>query len=250
MKLGELAKLKIIAYKDAAFSDSTQVGGGLFFVQVNPESYSINYSAVYKTKEQTPGGSGYDPNWEKNLPRTMSFEFLFDGTGAIPSFNSHDSQITSQLPQVSAVENIVNEVTSRVSVSAQIEFFENTVFNIRGDTHVPNYLLINWGTLVYKCRLQEMSITYKLFSPEGLPLRATANATFIEVCRNEDKIPLQSPDITHIHQVQEGDTLPLMAKRIYGDERYYIAVAQANKLVQFRDLKPGQQIYFPPIQRG
>ena len=247
MKLGELAKLKIIAYTDSGFSDSTEVGGGFFFVQVNPESYSINYSAVYKTKEQTSASSGYDPKWEKNLPRTMSFEFLFDGTGAIPSF---DSKITSQLPQVSVVGNILSEITSRVSVSAQIKFFENTVFNIRGDTHVPNYLLINWGTLVYKCRLTEMSMTYKLFSPEGVPLRATANATFMEVCRNEDKPPLESPDITHIHQVQEGDTLPLMSKRIYGDERYYIAVAQANTLVQFRNLKPGQEIYFPPIQRG
>jgi hypothetical protein len=250
MIVGELAKLKIIAFKDASFNDSKRVGERFFLAQVNPETYSINYSASYRVNEQAPGLAGYDPPWERNEPKSMRFEFLFDGTGAIPNF---ESKVSEQLPNVPVVENLVDEVTSRVSVLSQIAFFENTVFNVQGDTHVPNYLVINWGSLVFKCRLKEMGITYKLFSPEGFPLRATANATFIEVHSEADaikKVSPGSPDITHVLQVQEGDTLPLMAKRVYGDERYYIAVAQANRLVQFRNLTPGQEIYFPPIRRG
>lgn len=250
MIFGELAKLKIIAFKDSSFNDAKRVGERFFLAQVNPETYSVEYSASYRVNEQPSGPVSYDPPWERNELRSMRFEFLFDGTGAIPNF---ESKISEQLPNVPIVENLVDEVTSRVSVLSQIAFFENTVFNVQGDTHVPNYLIINWGSLVFKCRLKGMSITYKLFSPEGFPLRATANATFIEVHSEVDtikKISPGSPDITHVRQVQEGDTLPLMAKRVYGDERYYLAVAQANRLVQFRNLTPGQEIYFPPIRRG
>ncbi len=247
MILGELAKLKIIAYKDPGFNDSSRVGEGLFLAQVNPENYSINYSVYYREDEQAAGASGYDPQWEKNLPRTMRFEFLFDGTGAIPS---SVSELQSQAPQ--PVQDVIGEVASRASVIGQIEHFENTVFKVRGDTHVPNYLLINWGTLVFKCRMRDMNIVHKLFSPEGFPLRASVNATFLEVTPEEDEsreTNRESPDITHVLQVQEGDSLPLMAKKVYGDERYYIAVAKANNLASFRNLTPGQEIYFPPIER-
>ena len=133
---------------------------------------------------------------------------------------------------------MADSILSKGAVAAQIKHFEATVFNVLGETHAPNYLLILWGTLVFKCRLQNMTINYKLFSPEGLPLRATVNATFKEVANEEEsnkRMNKNSPDLTHLVTVKEGDKLPLMAKQIYQDERYYIAVAQANNLIQFRN---------------
>lgn len=251
MILGQLAKLKIIAYKgpsqnELAFDDRDLVGQGSFLVQVNPENYTIAYSVAHKKEEQPAATSGYNPPWDKNLPKNMSFEFLFDGTGAIPSIRS----------DLSADNPLVREISDPKETSStvftQIQLFERTVFNVRGDIREPNYLVINWGKLVFKCRLTAMNITYKMFSPEGFPLRAVANVTFMEVIADKDEVKQaasESPDITHVQKVREGDTLPVMAKRIYGDERYYIAVAQANKLIQFRNLTPGQEIYFPPIQR-
>ena len=56
-----------------------------------------------------------------------------------------------------------------------------------------------------------------------------------------------SPDLTHIRTVEEGDTLPLMAYRIYGDSKYYLQVAQVNGLTNFRKLRPGQELFFLPI---
>ncbi len=37
--------------------------------------------------------------------------------------------------------------------------------------------------------------------------------------------------------------------RIYGDSKYYLEVAKANNLTNFRKLTPGQEIFFPPIQK-
>jgi nucleoid-associated protein YgaU len=112
--------------------------------------------------------------------------------------------------------------------------------------------MIGWGTLLFKGILAEMTIEYKLFSPEGVPLRAVVKASFKGIV--EDLLRLakennNSPDLTHVRIVKEGDTLPLMTFRIYGDSKYYLQVAEANNLTNFRRLKPGQQIKFPPIEK-
>jgi len=59
----------------------------------------------------------------------------------------------------------------------------------------------------------------------------------------------ESPDVTHKRTVQAGDTLPLMTERIYGDSKYYLEVAKINNLVNFRQLKPGQELFFPPLEK-
>ena len=92
-----------------------------------------------------------------------------------------------------------------------------------------------------------------MFRPDGSPLRAIINATFTEVlsqpaAQGEDK--KSSPDLTHIRVVKEGDTLPSMANDIYGDFSYYLEVAKANNLQDFRNLMPGQKLYFPPFDKN
>jgi nucleoid-associated protein YgaU len=58
-----------------------------------------------------------------------------------------------------------------------------------------------------------------------------------------------SPDLTHIRMVKDGDTLPLMSFRIYGDSKYYLEVAKANNITNFRKLTVGRKIFFPPIEK-
>jgi nucleoid-associated protein YgaU len=97
-----------------------------------------------------------------------------------------------------------------------------------------------------------MSINYKLFNPDGVPVRAVIKATFLEFMRNEWMVKKQndqSPDVTHVRTVKEGDTLPLLAYEVYGDPKYYLSVAKANQLFDFRELVPGQELRFPPIEK-
>ncbi len=95
-----------------------------------------------------------------------------------------------------------------------------------------------------------MNIDYKLFNPNGSPIRAVVKVKFISATDAEltaAKENKKSPDLTHVRMVKEGDTLPLMTFRIYGDSKYYLEVAKANKIQNFRKLKVGQEIFFPPI---
>jgi nucleoid-associated protein YgaU len=98
-----------------------------------------------------------------------------------------------------------------------------------------------------------MDITFKLFKPDGTPLRATARAKFKGFVEDDLRVAMEnnsSPDLTHVREVKKGDTLPLMSFRIYGDSKYYLEVAKANRITNFRKLEVGQRIFFPPIEKS
>jgi len=89
-----------------------------------------------------------------------------------------------------------------------------------------------------------------MFDIFGLPIRAKISASFTE--RTPSGLGailsmLSSPDLTHTRTVAEGDILPLMTYKIYKDQNYYLQVAKVNKLKNFRKLKAGSTIIFPPI---
>ncbi len=133
-----------------------------------------------------------------------------------------------------------------------IEHFKKVVFDYNGEEHKPNYLIISWGTLLFKGSLSEMDITFKLFKPDGTPLRALAKAKFKGFVEDNLRVAMEnssSPDLTHVREVREGDTLPLMTYRIYGDSKYYIEVAKANRITNFRKLEVGQRIFFHPLKK-
>jgi hypothetical protein len=59
----------------------------------------------------------------------------------------------------------------------------------------------------------------------------------------------QSPDITRIITVKDGDTLMALCESFYDDPKYYLAVAGYNNLPTFRNLKIGSTVEFPPLKK-
>jgi nucleoid-associated protein YgaU len=47
--------------------------------------------------------------------------------------------------------------------------------------------------------------------------------------------------------VVAGDTLPELARQVYGSETHYLWLARQNQLDDFRNLQPGRVIHFPPL---
>ena len=224
---GQLQKMKIIAYSDPEFND--KVDDGEFTTLINPESYVFNYK-VETEDEQAPGTSAAAVKFNKALPEEMQFDFIFDSTGAIPGTSNTD-------------DGVIKDVEHLKKVGLQYD----------GETHKPNYLKISWGTLLFKGCLTELSITFKLFKPDGTPIRATATGKFkgfVEDNLRVAKENAQSPDLVHVRTVKEGDNLPLLCHRIYGDSKYYMEVARVNNLVNFRSLTAGQELNFPPIDKS
>jgi nucleoid-associated protein YgaU len=91
-----------------------------------------------------------------------------------------------------------------------------------------------------------------MFDMFGLPIRAKISASFAEVTSKSlmaKLAMLSSPDLTHSIQVKEGDILPLLTYNIYKKQDYYLQVAKVNRLKNFRKLKAGTTLIFPPIAK-
>ena len=235
---GELTKLEIKAYSDEQFNN--EIANGEFRALLNPEKYVFRYK-VEQNNQQASGTSSSSPRYNKTPPEDLELEFIFDRTGVLINYgepaNSSDDALS---------------VDEGVGVADDVDLFKRVVFDYNGNEHRPNYLIISWGALLFKGVLTQMDITFKLFKADGTPLRATANAKFKGFIEDNLRVAIEnnsSPDLTHVRVVQEGDTLPLMTYRIYGDSKYYLEVAKANRLSNFRTLKVGQKIFFPPIEK-
>lgn len=227
-----LQKLIIMPFKDPAY---LKPAFKPYRTLVNPETYNYKYKTEY-CETQGAGSSGTALKFNKTLPQEFNFDFLFDGTGAMKSEQGFSADIPGSL----------------LNVSLQVEEFKQTVFEYNGETHRPWYLVILWGTLIFKGVLTSMDIEYKLFSPDGMPLRAIARCSFKgsieDILRIARDNPM-SPDITHERTFTSSDKLPLMTDNIYGDQQYYIDIARANGLDGFRNIKAGTLLYFIPIEK-
>lgn len=218
---GELEKLLIKAYDQPDYSGDPIAE---FQAYINPNEITIAYEMEYDSG-QGSGTTGSRMEFKKAKPGDLTLEFYIDGTGA---------------------------TGKKIDVQERVEQFQ-TITGYNGDIHRPNYLKVTWGTLqVKRCVLKSASIAYKLFKPSGIPLRAVISANFTDNSDDETRVALaqdQSPDLTHIYTVKAGDTLPLICQQIYGSPNHYLGVAKANALDNFRDLTPGDKIYFPPLEK-
>ena len=114
---------------------------------------------------------------------------------------------------------------------------------------------LNWGKGPlenFDSRLMSVDIEYTSFERNGSPLRAVLKTSFTEDLDPEKRTAQErssSPDLTHTRIVRSGDTLPLLSKEIYGSAKYYLQLARVNNLSNFRDLTPGTELIFPPLEK-
>lgn len=223
MALGELKKLTIYAFNNPELGPRHLVGEP-FVALINPETYALDAKMEFR-QAQGQGTTGNQQPFEYKPPEELSFEFLFDNTGIIDG-------------------------RPKENIYLDLETFSELLMGYDGSTHEPKFFLLVWGTLLFKGRCTALSINYKLFNPDGAPIRAVCKVTFKEF--KEDNLRVaedgaQSPDLTHYRIVKKGDTLPLLCYQVYGDSRYYLQVARVNKLNNYRNLRTGQELFFPPV---
>ncbi|MEQ1676517.1 MAG: LysM peptidoglycan-binding domain-containing protein [Chitinophagaceae bacterium] len=227
---GKLEKMKIMAYThpDMDAGHKAAKPYDVFEVMINPETYALDYKVEFKDG-QGQGTSGSQKKFTLKGPEEISFEFLFDSSGII------DGQSYNKDGVFEKVHNLKEMLTGVDSTS-----------------HEPRHFKLGWGTMLFKGRCTSLNIAYKLFNADGTPIRAICKASFkgsVEEGLRIAKDNLKSPDLTHYRKLANGDTLPLLCYRIYGDSKYYIQVAAINKLHNFRKLKPGDEVFFPPISK-
>ncbi len=207
---------------------------------INPEEITSHYKVKTDTNVAA-GATGASGQFLGIEPMSLTLKFFIDGTNT-------------------AGKPLKLSTGSHCTVSEKIQEFYTTV-GFNGQIHTPKYIRIIWGHFslmqfdpvhVFKGYLKDAQVQYKMFYSNGMPLRALITANFTELLtptERETKDATSSPDLTHIRTVKEGDTLPHMTKEIYGDFKHYLNVARVNNLSNFRNLKPGTKIFFPPLDK-
>lgn len=207
---------------DVDESGNISVQGSKFEVMLNPSGYKHGYAICYNEKKAL-GQSAAQPKFKSTGGEKVDFDIVLDGTGVVG-----DADVDSQVNSLNAI-----------------------VYKYDGNNHQPNLVRLLWGSFIFFGRLNSMSIDYTLFRPSGVPLRAKVKLAFTGyVGSNEEALAANrsSPDLTHLIEVKAGDTLPLLCHRIYKDSSYYLEVAKINGLTNFRNIRPGTKLHFPPLR--
>lgn len=215
--------LRMTRHEVNADGSVAAVASSSFEAQINPSEFRHTQGIEYGD-EKALGQTAARSRFKSVSPDTVAFALWLDATGALPA--SPD-------------------------LRAQVRALRAVCYRYVGTEHEPPYVQIVWGSFAFLGRLSSMSVDYKLFTPEGLPLRAKVDLSFVSATTPQAAqaaAQASSPDLSHLVLVRDGDTLPLLCHRIYGDSDYCLEIAAHNGLAGFRRLRPGQTLHFPPLE--
>lgn len=125
------------------------------------------------------------------------------------------------------------------------------LMNIKNETHAPPIVRLTWDGEIFKGVVESLNITYVLFTPKGIPIRAKLNLTLKEYRTVEDQVaerPRFSPDVEKTHIVCRGDTLASVAALAYNDVTQWREIARNNGIKDPRRLQPGQVLNLPRLR--
>lgn len=196
-------------------------------VMFNPPEYTIAKGAQF-AEIAIPGIDAPILQFIRGQTRTLSLELFFDGT-RIGSSGTRAGDVRVLLEPVSQLGRI------------------------QPNTHAPPRIRFIWGMgLSFRGVVDNVSQKFTLFSPAGIPVRATLTLSIKEYKTLEEQLKelnLQSADHSKRRVVKRGDTLSRIAFEEYGDAAKWRPIADKNADVipDPRRLVPGVTLEIPPI---
>jgi hypothetical protein len=201
-------------------------GGPTLECYFNPTEYSLSKSNEWKYENVT-GTSFTEPEFTGGQPRQMELSLLFDQT--FPPYT----------------------MTVRDATAALLDAMEVPSGQSGGTpTAVPPFITFGWGKLKFKGACTSLTCTYKLFSPEGQPLRADVK---LSLTQTGEPPKGQNPTTRAqagfgMHTVRYGDTLPSISYRAYGDATRWRLIAEANGVDNPLHLRRGSSLSLPALE--
>ena len=103
----------------------------------------------------------------------------------------------------------------------------------------------------FRCIVESVKQKFTLFSPDGIPLRATLTVVLREYKTLDEQLKhlnLTSPDRTHSYVTQNGDTLARIAAQYYRGPGEWRSIAEANGIEDPRRLASGAMLTIPQTE--
>jgi hypothetical protein len=209
-------------------------GGETITVLFNPTEYSITKTNTWNFKE-VGGSSLPPPEFGGGSPRQISLNLLLDNS--VLDDSQSVLSITQKLFKMMEVGDGQPAGSSRAA---------------------PPYVTFRWGAVdTFKAVCTSLTCTYQLFEPNGDPIRAdikldlkqaepasTASANSANLGTNPTT---RSAGDAGVHLVKDGDSLPSIAYRAYGDATRWRTIAEANDIDDPLRLRRGTPLTVPRL---
>jgi nucleoid-associated protein YgaU len=200
------------------------VSGDKVAVLFNPEEYTVNRDLTY-AQLAVPGLSAPVVQFVHGNAQTLEMELLVD------SYEANE-----QAGAGSDVRMLTQRVVGLMDIAPSL--------------HAPPPVIFSWGSLSFTCVLQKCTQRFVLFRPDGVPLRARLQVTFSEF-RNVEmearEVKRETADYTKTHMVLEGETLPTIAFKVYGDAERWRPIALRSGIEDPTALAVGQRLSVPRL---
>ena len=217
-----MAKLKILGFMSDPSTPKTSGADREYEVKINPSNFKHKKGMLFNTDNRA-NASVDVKQWKGFAEETLEFTLYLDGT------QYHGGNDT---------------------VETEIEKLMDTCFDYHGSVHKPMYSVVNWNSYAFLGHLKNLETDYKMFDDQGVCLGAEVHLEFtihmdnVTASRMENR---NSPDMSHLQVIRDGDRIPLICNDIYSDPTYYIQIAELNGLTNFRDVPTGKKLLFPPL---
>ncbi|MFP1624764.1 LysM peptidoglycan-binding domain-containing protein [Streptomyces sp. 5K101] len=194
--------------------------------QFNPKELTLAKIAKWERKTAKGAKKAGPAEFKGAGPSKLTLEMFFDATA------KQDDSV------VSAVESLLSCCVPT----------DQTHQRQQG---VPPWVILHWGGLTgFVAYVSQVQAKYTLFTPGGLPIRATCQVTLEEI---SGPMPGQNPTsgalaARRVHRVVSGDTLALLAWREYGDPAAWRDIAEANGIDDPMRLAPGTELLLPAAE--
>jgi hypothetical protein len=196
-------------------------------VQFNPTEYTLAKSAQI-AEIAIPGIDSPIQQFVRGQTEKLTLELYFDTTDS-----GRDETAES-------VDELVRPMYELVKIQPRL--------------HAPPRVRVVWGEgLSFTAIVESVQRRYTLFSPLGLPLRATVSVTFREYRTLEEQLAdlnLRSADHTTARVVSGRSTLSRIAGEELGDPRDWRAIADENPGVDPLAPLPGVVLTIPAVDAG
>lgn len=215
----EKAGLKVLEGKRA---------GSIIAFQFNPETISVSKSVELKEHNAQGGDSG-EKEFTHGVSRTLKIGELW--------FDTYDDKSNVRSKFIDPLE--------------ELTLYDETI-------HKPPKVLFVYGKFMqesdaihnYPLYVKSIQVDYKMFLPDGTPVRAKVSLELIEATSLQEQMQKKhksSPDHAKVYVVQRGDTLQSISYKEYDTVNEWRRIAEANGIDDPMDLEPGLRLLVPPI---
>ena len=210
-------------------------GGETIPVLFNPTEYTITKTNTWNFKE-VQGQSLPPPEFGGGAPRQITLSLLLDN---------------SLLEGSQTVKDITDKLFKMMEVGDG---------QPAGGTRAsPPKVTFRWGAVdTFLAVCTSLTVAYQLFEPNGMPIRADVKLDLKQAdqastassgsAQKGTNPTTRAMDGHGVHTVQDGDSLPSIAYRAYGDATRWRAIAEANGIDNPLHVRRGTPLVVPRLE--